>query len=120
MYDWDGLKRNIIKYGLRNSLLTAPMPTATTSQILGNNECFEPYTSNVYLRRTLAGEYVVLNKHLFKDLIALGIYNERMKEKLIAHNGSVQLIDEIPAKLKGLYKTVWEIKQKDIINIAVL
>ena len=117
-YKWRELKENVKQYGLRNSLLTAPMPTASTSQILGNNECFEPYTSNVYLRRTLAGEFVVINQHLLRDLIKLGIWNKTLKSKLIGDNGSIQLIDDIPSDLKPLYKTVWEIKQKEIINMA--
>ncbi len=117
-YDWKSLKAEIKKTGMRNSLLLAPMPTASTSQILGNNECIEPYTSNVYTRRTLSGEYVIVNKHLLKDLIDRGIWNEDIKEKLIAANGSVMDIEEIPQDLKELYKTVWEISQKNIINQA--
>merc|ERR1712244_144167 len=106
------------KFGVRNSLLCAPMPTASTSQILGNNECFEPYTSNVYVRRTLAGEFVCINDHLLRDLIKLGIWNPLLKDKLIAANGSVQNIQEIPDDLKLIYKTVWEISQKKLINMA--
>ena len=117
-YDWKSLKAEIKKHGMRNSLLLAPMPTASTSQILGNNECIEPYTSNVYTRRTLSGEYIIVNKHLLKDLIDRGIWNEEIKEKLIAANGSVKDIEEIPQDLKELYKTVWEISQKNIINQA--
>ncbi|MEO1712828.1 MAG: ribonucleoside-diphosphate reductase subunit alpha, partial [Bacteroidota bacterium] len=117
-WDWSGLKKTIQKNGLRNSLLLAPMPTASTSQILGNNECFEPYTSNIYTRRTLSGEYIVVNKHLLKDLIRLGLWNEDMKQRLMAANGSVQDIPEIPQELKDLYKTVWEISQKVIIDMA--
>lgn len=117
-WDWADLKKKIKKTGLRNSLLLAPMPTASTSQILGNNECFEPYTSNIYSRRTLSGEYVVVNKHLLKDLIELGIWNNEMKERLMAANGSIQNIDGIPEKIKELYKTVWEIKQRIIIDMA--
>eukprot|EP01083_Nonionella_stella_P081901 225867_1 len=117
-YDWTELKANIAKYGLRNSLLTAPMPTASTSQILGNNECFEPYTSNVYVRRTLAGDFVCINSHLLRDLIQLGIWNPLLKDQLIANNGSVQGLDEIPMDLKRLYKTVFEIKQRVIIDMA--
>ena len=117
-WDWSGLKKTIKKNGLRNSLLLAPMPTASTSQILGNNECFEPYTSNIYTRRTLSGEYIVVNKHLLKDLIRLGLWNEDMKQRLMAANGSVQDIPEIPQELKDLYKTVWEISQKVIIDMA--
>ena len=117
-YDWDGLKAEIKKHGLRNSLLLAPMPTASTSQILGNNECIEPYTSNIYTRRTLSGEYIIVNKHLLKDLVAKGLWSDEMKQKLMASNGSVQDFDEIPQDLKDLYKTVWEISQKAIIDLA--
>lgn len=117
-WDWAGLKKKIKKHGIRNSLLLAPMPTASTSQILGNNECFEPYTSNIYSRRTLSGEYVIVNKHLLKDLINLGIWDNEMKEKLMASNGSVQDIPEIPDNIKELYKTVWEISQKVIIDMS--
>jgi ribonucleoside-diphosphate reductase alpha subunit len=117
-WNWTELKENIAKVGLRNSLLVAPMPTASTSQILGNNECFEPYTSNIYTRRTLSGEYIVVNKHLLNDLIGLGLWNEDMKEKLMLYNGSVQQIDEIPQHIKDLYKTAWEISQKVIIDMA--
>lgn len=118
-YDWDALKRSIQTYGLRNSLLMAPMPTASTSQILGNNECFEPYTSNLYLRRTLAGEFVVINKHLVRDLLRIGIWNKTLKDKIVYHNGSVQNIQEIPQSIKNLYKTSWELKQKVLIDQAV-
>jgi len=118
MYDWDQLKQNIIENGLRNSLLLAPMPTASTSQILGNNECFEPYTTNVYIRRTLAGEFVCINKHLLKDLMELGIWNKNLKNQIIQNNGSLKDISSIPNYLKNLYKTVWEIKQKNIIDMA--
>eukprot|EP00493_Phyllostaurus_siculus_P004511 UN04532 len=118
LWDWDSLKLRVKEHGLRNSLLVAPMPTASTSQILGNNECFEPYTSNCYVRRTLAGEFVVVNQHLLKDLLARGLWSERMKNKLIAANGSVQNIPDIPEDLKNLYKTVWEISQKTLINMA--
>lgn len=117
-WDWEQLKADIVKDGLRNSLLVAPMPTASTSQILGNNECFEPYTSNIYLRRVLSGEFVVINKHLLRDLVKEGIWNESIKNKLIANNGSVQNIPEIPQRLKDLYKTAWEISQKHIIDMA--
>lgn len=117
-WDWAGLKASIKKNGLRNSLLLAPMPTASTSQILGNNECFEPYTSNIYTRRTLSGEFIVVNKHLLKDLIRLGLWDEEMKQRLMAANGSVQEIPEIPQELKDLYKTVYEISQKVIIDMA--
>lgn len=117
-WDWDSLREKVVKNGVRNSLLVAPMPTASTSQILGNNECFEPYTSNIYARRVLSGEFAVVNKHLLKDLIKLGLWNESMKNKLISANGSVQGIPEIPKDLKELYKTVWEIKQKTILEMA--
>lgn len=117
-YNWDALKEEIKKHGLRNSLLVAPMPTASTSQILGNNECFEPYTSNVYIRRTLAGEFVVINQHLLRDLIKLGLWTPLMKDKLIAANGSVQNIPEIPDNIKEVYKTVWEYSQKNLIDMA--
>ena len=115
---FDKVRDNIKKHGMRNSLLMAPMPTASTSQILGNNECFEPYTSNIYKRRTLAGEFKIINPHLLKDLISLGIWNDDIKDAIILNNGSVQSIDEIPANIKELYKTVWEIKQKVIIDMA--
>ncbi len=117
-WDWDSLKKEIIEHGIRNSLLLAPMPTASTSQILGNNECFEPYTSNIYTRRTLSGEYIVVNKHLLKDLIGLGLWDNDMKERLMFNNGSIQDIPEIPDNLKNLYKTVWELSQKTIIDMA--
>ncbi|EKB59563.1 ribonucleoside-diphosphate reductase subunit alpha [Bergeyella zoohelcum] len=117
-WDWEKLRNEVMTHGVRNSLLLAPMPTASTSQILGNNECFEPYTSNIYNRRVLSGEFVVVNKFLLKDLIELGLWNPTMKNKLIAENGSVQNIPEIPTELKELYKTVWEIKQKTIIDMA--
>ena len=117
-WDWSGLKQKIAKHGLRNSLLLAPMPTASTSQILGNNECFEPYTSNIYTRRTLSGEFIVVNKHLLRDLIGMGLWNDDMKHRLMASNGSIQDIDEIPQHIKDLYKTVYEISQKVIIDLA--
>jgi ribonucleoside-diphosphate reductase alpha chain len=117
-WEWDVLREEVMKYGVRNSLLLAPMPTASTSQILGNNECFEPYTSNIYTRRVLSGEFVVVNKHLLRDLVKLGIWNENLKNKIIAANGSVQNIPEIPSNIKELYKTVWEIKQRTIIDMA--
>lgn len=118
-YDWDALKQKVMANGVRNSLLLAPMPTASTSQILGNNECIEPYTSNIYARRTLAGEFVVLNKHLIRDLIQLGLWSPELKNKIILHNGSVQPLDVIPEKLKHVYKTAWEIKQRAVIDQAV-
>jgi ribonucleoside-diphosphate reductase alpha chain len=117
-WDWNGLKKQIKKYGVRNSLLLAPMPTASTSQILGNNECIEPFTSNLYTRRVLSGEFTVINKHLINDLIQLGIWNEKIKDRIINDNGSVQMIEEIPQEIRELYKTVWEIKQKRIIELA--
>lgn len=117
-WEWEVLKEEVKQYGVRNSLLLAPMPTASTSQILGNNECFEPYTSNIYSRRVLSGEFIIVNKHLLKDLVKLGIWNDKLKSKIIAANGSVQGIAEIPDNIKALYKTVWEISQKVIINMA--
>lgn len=117
-WDWDLLREEIKQYGVRNSLLLAPMPTASTAQILGNNECFEPYTSNIYTRRVLSGEFVIVNKHLMHDLVDLGLWSESMKQKIIMSNGSVQNIDEIPQEIKDIYKTVWEIKQKVIIDMA--
>ena len=111
-WDWIGLKQKVRKYGVRNSLLLAPMPTASTSQILGNNECFEPYTSNLYLRRVLSGEFIVVNKHLMNELINLGLWDERMMNRIKAENGSIQNIAEIPVDIKERYKTVWEISQK--------
>jgi ribonucleoside-diphosphate reductase alpha chain len=117
-WDWTTLKKEIMTYGLRNSLLVAPMPTASTSQILGNNECFEPYTSNIYTRRVLAGEFTVLNKYLIKDLMKLGLWNDDIKNRIIADGGSVQNIKELPQEMRDLYKTVWEIKQRDLIDMA--
>ncbi len=117
-WNWEAMRESVKTHGVRNSLLVAPMPTASTSQILGNNECFEPYTSNIYVRRVLSGEFAVVNKHLLKDLVKLGLWNDSMKNKLITANGSVQQIPEIPQHLKDLYKTVWEIKQKAIIDMA--
>lgn len=117
-WNWEQLKQEVKKHGVRNSLLVAPMPTASTSQILGNNECFEPYTSNIYTRRTLSGEFIIANKHLMKDLIEVGLWTETMRQKLIATNGSVQAIPEIPQNLKDIYKTVWEISQKAIIDMS--
>lgn len=116
-YDWDTLKAKIQKVGMRNSLLLAPMPTASTSQILGNNECFEPYTSNLYTRRTLSGEHIIINKHLLKDLIGLGVWNNETKEELMASNGSIQDMN-LPQEIKDLYKTVWEMSQKVIIDMS--
>lgn len=117
-WDWAALKAAVQQHGVRNSLLVAPMPTASTSQIFGNNECFEPYTSNIYTRRVLSGEFIIVNKHLLKDLINLGLWNNAMKNRIIAANGSIQHIEEIPADIKELYKTVWEIKQRAVIDMA--
>lgn len=117
-WDWVALKEEVKQFGVRNSLLVAPMPTASTSQILGNNECFEPYTSNIYTRRVLSGEFIIVNKHLLKDLVNLGLWNHTMKNNIIAANGSVQNIEGIPAEIKELYKTVWEIKQRNLIDMA--
>ena len=115
---WGELRTQIKEHGVRNSLLLAPMPTASTSQILGNNECFEPYTSNIYTRRVLSGEFVVVNKHLLLDLVKLGLWNDEMKNEIIKANGSIQAIDSIPENIKAIYKTVWEIKMKDIIDMS--
>jgi ribonucleoside-diphosphate reductase alpha chain len=117
-FDWKALKARIREHGLGNSLLLAPMPTASTSQILGNNECFEPFTSNLYVRRVLSGEFVMVNKHLVQDLIALGLWSESMKDEIVRHNGSVQDVMEIPDEIKKRYKTVWEISMKSIIDQA--
>ena len=117
-WDWYELKQKVKKHGVRNSLLVAPMPTASTSQILGNNECFEPFTSNMYVRRVLSGEFIVANKYLMHDLIGLGLWDEGMMNKIKAENGSIQNIAEIPANIKELYKTVWEISQKTIIDMS--
>ncbi len=117
-WDWAKLRKEVKKNGVRNSLLVAPMPTASTSQILGNNECFEPYTSNIYTRRVLSGEFIVVNKHLLEDLVGLGLWNENLKQELMRANGSVQDIDGIPEDIKELYKTVWELSMKDIIDMS--
>ena len=117
-WDWESLRDEVMKSGVRNSLLVAPMPTASTSQILGNNECFEPYTSNIYSRRVLSGEFVVVNKYLLRDLVNLGLWNNDMKNQIISANGSIQEIPQIPAEIKELYKTVWEIKMRTIIDMA--
>merc|ERR1719444_679563 len=116
-WDWAGLKEKIAKHGLRNSLLVAPMPTASTAQILGNNESFEPYTQNLYVRRTLSGEFVQVNRHLLRDLIKRDLWTDEIRTKLIAYNGSVQQLP-IPADMKELYKTVWEIKQRVVLDMA--
>lgn len=118
LWNWDNLKAKLAKHGLRNSLLVAPMPTASTSQILGNNECFEPYTSNMYSRRVLSGEFQIVNPYLLKDLVDMGLWNESMKNNIIANNGSIQGLTNIPDEIKELYKTVWEISQKHIIDMA--
>ena len=117
-WEWDILREEVKEHGVRNSLLIAPMPTASTAQILGNNECFEPYTSNIYTRRVLSGEFIIVNKHLLRDLVKLGIWNDSLKNKLMAANGSVQSIEEIPDNIKALYKTAWELSQKTIIEMA--
>jgi ribonucleoside-diphosphate reductase alpha chain len=117
-YDWGEMKSKIQKHGLRNSLLLAPMPTASTSQILGNNECFEPITSNIYTRRTLAGEFIMVNRYLIRDLIDIGLWNERVKTNIIANQGSVQYIDGLPETLKLKYKTVWEMPMRHVIDMA--
>ena len=117
-WDWAALKAKIAEHGVRNSLLLAPMPTASTAQILGNNECFEPYTSNIYSRRTLSGEFAVVNQHLLRDLMSRGLWTAEIRNQIIAHNGSVQHIPEIPDDLKGLYRTSWEIKQRALIDMA--
>jgi len=117
-WDWGKLRKQVLKNGVRNSLLVAPMPTASTSQILGNNECFEPYTSNIYTRRVLSGEFIVVNKHLLEDLVELGLWNESLKQDIMRANGSVQHIDEIPKDIKELYRTVWELSMKDIIDMS--
>jgi ribonucleoside-diphosphate reductase alpha chain len=117
-YDWSALKQDIIINGLRNSLLVAPMPTASTSQILGYNECIEPITSNIYSRRTLAGEFILVNKYLVKDLIELELWNEKMKNNIIANNGSVQHLENIPKEIREKYRTVWELPMRSIIDMA--
>lgn len=117
-WDWEKLRKGVIQHGVRNSLLLAPMPTASTSQILGNNECFEPFTSNIYVRRVLSGEFVVVNKYLLKDLVRLGLWNEEMKNNLVRASGSVQAIPNIPQNIKDLYKTAWEIKQRSLLDMS--
>ena len=117
-WDWDKLRKQIQEHGVRNSLLVAPMPTASTSQILGNNECFEPYTSNIYTRRVLSGEFIVVNKHLLEDLVDLGLWNENLKNEIMRANGSIQGVDNIPEDIKELYKTVYEMSMKDIIDMS--
>ncbi|MEL6988998.1 MAG: ribonucleoside-diphosphate reductase subunit alpha, partial [Bacteroidota bacterium] len=117
-WDWSALRKEVSEHGVRNSLLVAPMPTASTSQILGNNEAFEPYTSNIYTRRVLSGEFIVVNKHLLEDLVGLNLWNEDLKAAIMRANGSIQHIDVIPQELKDLYKTVWEMSMKDIIDMS--
>ena len=117
-WNWGELRKEVLKHGVRNSLLVAPMPTASTSQILGNNECFEPYTSNIYTRRVLSGEFIIVNKHLLEDLVALGLWNESVKQDIMRANGSIQKIESIPQDIKELYKTVWEMSMKDIIDMS--
>lgn len=117
-WDWENLRLDVMNHGVRNSLLVAPMPTASTSQILGNNECFEPYTSNIYTRRVLSGEFIIVNKYLLRDLVNRGLWDNSMKDKIITANGSIQDIEEIPQEIKELYKTVWEIKMRTIIDMA--
>ena len=117
-WDWNTLKEEVKATGVRNSLLLAPMPTASTASILGNNECFEPYTSNLYTRRVLSGEFIIVNKHLLRDLVNLGLWNNDLKNQVMIGNGSIQHIDEIPQDIKDLYKTAWEISQKALINMS--
>ena len=116
--DWDSLRERIMKNGVRNSLLLSMMPTASTSQIMGSNECIEPFTSNIYIRRTLAGEFVLVNQYLIRDLLKLGLWSEEMKKKIIFYEGSVQQIEEIPKEIRELYKTVWELKQKSLVDLS--
>ena len=117
-WDWEKLRKDVMKHGVRNSLLLAPMPTASTAQIMGNNEAFEPFTSNIYTRRTLSGEFILVNKYLVKDLISLGLWSEDMKNLIIVNKGSIQNIPQIPQDIREVYKTVWEIKQKDLIKMS--
>ena len=117
-YDWDALRQDVMKYGARNSLLMAPMPTASTAQIMGNNESFEPYTTNIYTRRVLAGEFVCVNPHLVKDLIKLNMWTAETRNKLVADQGSVQNLKDLPQEYKKIYKTIWEISQKQLIKLA--
>ena len=117
-YDWDALKARVREKGMRNSLLLAPMPTASTSQILGYNECIEPITSNIYSRRTIAGEFIMVNKYLMKELLDLGMWNETLKNHMVANNGSIQTLEYIPAEVREKYKTVWEIPMRDLIDMS--
>merc|ERR1719309_1071607 len=118
LWDWEALKQEIKEHGVRNSLLLAPMPTASTAQILGNNESVEPYTSNIYTRRVLSGEFQIVNQHLLRDLTELNLWNDDMKSAIIAHNGSIQKIESIPKNIRELYKTVWEMSQKNVLKQA--
>jgi ribonucleoside-diphosphate reductase alpha chain len=118
LWNWESLRENVLRYGVRNSLLVAPMPTASTSQILGNNECIEPFTSNIYLRRTLAGEFVVVNKYLIRKLVQMNIWNDSIKNEIIKNNGSIQSITSIPEDIREVFKTVWEIGNKPLIDMA--
>ena len=118
LWNWTALREKVKEYGIRNSLLVAPMPTASTSQIMGFNECFEPFTSNLYTRNTLAGQFIVINKYLMKELIGLGLWDNDMKEQIIIHEGMIGEIKKIPQEVRDLYKTAWEIKQKHIIDLA--
>ena len=118
-HDWTSLREDIKKYGVRNSLLVAPMPTASTAQILGNYECFEPILSNIYTRRVLSGEYMVINEYLVNDLISLDLWSNKMKDQIILNDGSIQHIQDIPDLMKMRYKTIWEIKQRKIIDMAI-
>jgi ribonucleoside-diphosphate reductase alpha chain len=117
-WDWDSLRKEVVKHGVTNSLLLAPMPTASTAQILGNNECFEPFTSNIYKRNVLSGEFVIVNKHLVLDLIDLGLWNDEIRLMMIKENGSIQNIPQIPTNIKEVYKTVWEMKLANLIDMA--
>jgi ribonucleotide reductase alpha subunit len=119
-WDWADLKAKVAQHGMRNSLLIAPMPTASTAQILGNNESFEPYTSNIYSRRVLSGEFQIVNQHLLKDLTDLGLWDNTMRNKIIAHNGSIQSIPEIPEEIKQLYKTAWEVSQVCLLFVTLM
>jgi ribonucleotide reductase alpha subunit len=117
-WDWAGLKAKIAQHGMRNSLLLAPMPTASTSQILGNNECFEPYTTNIYTRRVMSGEFAVVNPHLLKELVDMGLWSKDMKNRILSNGGSVAGIQEIPERMRDVYKTVWELKMRTLIDMA--
>lgn len=118
MWDWSKLRKSVMKYGVKNSLLLAPMPTASTAQILGNNECFEPFTSNIYRRNVLSGEFVVVNKHLVMDLINLGLWNDKIRIEMIKNNGSIQDIQDIPREIREIYKTAWEMKLSNLIDMS--